>query len=263
MSTSHTPLISISVVSHGQSELVAKLLADIGQHVATDIEVILTINIAESLAFDQSLFSFPLRIIRNAVPKGFGANHNAALAVAKGYIFAIVNPDIRLSSDPFPTLAVCLGEYRVGIVAPLVVSSLGEIEDSARRYPTPFRLLSKVFQKRSAPDYMIGDSKVLPDWVAGMFMLVRAEIFRHLGGFDERYYLYYEDVDLCGRVQLAGYVIVLDPQVRVIHDARRESHRNLKYFRWHLWSIARFFLSPVFWRLMTKPRRTANLNNEG
>jgi GT2 family glycosyltransferase len=84
------------------------------------------------------------------------------------------------------------------------------------------------------------------DWVAGFFMLFRSGVFERLGGFDERYFLYYEDVELCSRARLAGSKIVWMPGVKVVHDARRHSHRDAKFLYWHLRSIARFFASPVY-----------------
>ena len=74
-------------------------------------------------------------------------------------------------------------------------------------------------------------------------MLFRSSVFHALHGFDERYFLYYEDVDLCRRLRKRGYDIRLVPSVRAVHNARRESHRSLRHLRWHLASIVRFLLS--------------------
>jgi len=82
--------------------------------------------------------------------------------------------------------------------------------------------------------------------VAGFFMLFRSAAFRSLGGFDERYFLYYEDFDLCCRLRAAGHAIAWVPQARVVHDARRTSHRNARYLVWHASSVLRFFSSPAY-----------------
>jgi hypothetical protein len=92
-----------------------------------------------------------------------------------------------------------------------------------------------------------------PDWVAGMFMLFPRDVFLKIGGFDERYFLYYEDVDLCARLTLADYKILLCSTVSVIHDARRSSHKNLRYMRLHSTSMLRFFLSDVYRQLRQRP----------
>ncbi|MBU3647330.1 MAG: glycosyltransferase [Limnohabitans sp.] len=89
-----------------------------------------------------------------------------------------------------------------------------------------------------------------PDWVAGLFMLFRSETFARLKGFDARYFLYYEDVDLCARLSLSGLRVALSPEVTVVHLAQRSSHHNFKYFRWHVVSMLKFFLSGSYWRLL-------------
>jgi GT2 family glycosyltransferase len=77
-------------------------------------------------------------------------------------------------------------------------------------------------------------------------MVFPSRMFAELGGFDERYYLYYEDVDLCCRAHLAGYDVLLDEAASVTHDGLWDSHRNPRYLRWHLESMARFFWSGVY-----------------
>ena len=72
-------------------------------------------------------------------------------------------------------------------------------------------------------------------------MLFPRTVFEQLGGFDETYFLYYEDVDLCARLRKLGYRVGYCADVSVVHDARRASHRNLSYLRRHLASMARFF----------------------
>jgi hypothetical protein len=89
-------------------------------------------------------------------------------------------------------------------------------------------------------DYEMSTAPMSPDWVAGMFMLFRREVFAEMSGFDERYFLYYEDVDLCRRLRRRGYDVRLVPTVTAVHDARRESRRSLRHLRWHLASMARF-----------------------
>jgi hypothetical protein len=189
--------ISISVVSHAQIGLVSHLLNDIEEHRnSLLLELILTLNLDETLPFEVDRFSFPIIIIRNSIPLGFGANHNQAFTHASGQYFCVMNPDIRLNSDPFPPLLGCLMSSDVGVVAPLVLNENGDIEDSARRFPTPLKILCKLFKGCRGSDYSIGEQPIHPDWVGGMFMLFSREMFEKLRGFDPRYFLYYEDEDL-------------------------------------------------------------------
>ena len=246
---------TISVVSHSQINLVKNLLDDIEKYCKNSrFDLILTLNIDEVLPFSRDDYFFPINVIRNIRPLGFGANHNQAFRCASGRYFCVLNPDIRLQADPFVDLLPCLEDSSVGVVAPLVRGADGRVEDSARRFPGPLKILGKALGRGRGPDYAIQAAPIYPDWVGGMFMVFPSEIFGKLGGFDERYFLYYEDVDLCGRLRLQGHEVVLNPKAQVIHHAQRSSHGNLRYMAWHLKSMARFFLSPVYWRLRRRTR---------
>jgi len=232
-------LVSISIVSHRHGALLPGLLKDI-ERFCKDVEVLLTINVPESLAFTEGEFRFPLRILRSAVPRGFGANHNAAFGQANGRYFCVLNPDIRLDANPFPALIDALGRDQAGVVAPKIVNAQGQVENNARRFPTLSVVLRKALAGAQPHDYDIAGEPLHPDWVAGMFMLFRSEVFRGIGGFDERYFLYYEDVDLCLRLRRRGHAAVLEPRAVARHDARRASHRDARHFLWHARSLARF-----------------------
>ena len=248
--------ITLSVVSHGQGALVRHFFQDLQTYCALeDLTVTLTLNVAEALPFGPEAFSFPLRILSNRRPRGFGQNHNAALQPARGDYLCLVNPDIRLTQNPFPALLARLQDNpRLGLVAPLVVNPNQEPEDNARRLPTPFSLVARYLGLRHL-DYPLGRELLNPDWVAGMFMLLPRNVFQAVDGFDERIYMYYEDFNLCIRLRLAGYAIGLDPQISVIHEARRESHRNPAYLKWHLASILRMFSSAAFYRYLRRRNR--------
>lgn len=245
-----TAEVSISVVSHAQIHLIENLLHDIDEHCrATSIELILTLNQEEELPFAADSFSFPIKVVRNPVPQGFAANHNQAFAHATGKFFCVANPDIRINKNPFPALLACLQDPSVGIAAPVVLGESGAMEDSARRFPTPFKILCKVFGGCKGIDYAVEGETIFPDWAGGMFMLFPGGVFREIGGFDTGFFLYYEDVDLCARLTLRGYRVALCHEASVIHEARRSSHANLRYLRWHVMSALRFFLSPVYRQL--------------
>jgi GT2 family glycosyltransferase len=239
-----------------QMDLVANLLHDINKHCrATSLEFILTLNLDETLPLAIDDFWFPVRIIRNTRPLGFAANQNQAFSHATGHYFCVMNPDIRLNEDPFPALLSCLQHASVGVAAPVVLGENGEMEDSARHFPTPFKILCKAFGKCKGSDYVVKNEPIFPDWVGGMFMLLPSELFKQLNGFDQKFFLYYEDVDLCARLRVKGFEVVLCPTARVVHLARRTSHRDFKHLRWHMASMLRFFCSGVFlqtgWRKLT------------
>ena len=194
-------------------------------------------------------------VIHNATPKGFGANHNAALAHATGPYVCVLNPDIELPANPFQALLAALNSSGASVLAPAVVNSAGHPEDSARHFPTPLRLAAKLLgghDGRYAPQPTQGPTPV--DWVAGMFMLFRSEDYKAIGGFDEKFFLYYEDVDICTRLWKAGRPVMVCPQVQVVHDAQRASRKNWQFMKWHAASMARYFWK--YWGRL--PRRSVS-----
>ena len=245
------PALTLSIVSHGQIELVNLLLADIEKHCdAVDLEVILTINIPEPLPAPLTKRPFTIKVIQNPSALGFGSNHNQAFRQARGDFFGVLNPDVRIDSDVFALLMAGLNMPSVGVVAPLVVNELGAIEDSARRFPTPLKILCKLFGCCQGGDYVVGAEPVYVDWVGGMFMLFHRDIYQQMGGFNEKFFLYYEDVDLCARIWLRGLRVALIPQAGVTHEARRSSHHNAAYLLMHIRSMVRFFLSATFFKVL-------------
>lgn len=233
-------MISVSIVSHGHGDLVASLLSDLSECTGSRIEVLVTRNIPETLELDPKAFSFPLELIRNDAPRGFAANHNTAFRKSRGEYFCVLNPDIRIRQNPFPLLVNALRDPRIAVAAPLVIGPDGRIEDNARKFPTWGVLVRKLVGVHQKLEYSFDAAMVLPDWVAGMFMLFRRSTFADLGGFDERYHLYYEDVDICARARERGTEIALVTGATVIHDARRASRRNLQHMLWHARSAVRF-----------------------
>ena len=248
--TSTPPLTTLSIVSHQQMHLVLPLLRDLNTvHASTPIAVVLTLNLPEELPCSPTEFAYPLQVLHNTQPHGFGANHNQAFKQAQGDFFCVLNPDIRIAHNPFPALLKACADNTMGLAAPCIHNSSGQLEDSARKFPSPWRIAHRVLTRRRKRDYVAPSTALHPDWVAGMFMLLRSPVYQQMGGFDERYFLYYEDVDLCARIRLAGLDIVQLPLPGVVHDAQRASHRNPTYLRWHVGSMLRFFCSGVFMRL--------------
>ena len=233
-------LLTVSIVSHGHGALLPGLLDDLSA--CADVErVILTRNIPEPDI--TGVRAGWMTIINNPQPKGFGANHNAAFRHVQTPFFVVLNPDVRLMGNPFPALLACMQDEQATLCAPAVVNPTGVLEDSARRFPSLIDLGRKAFGRYDGRlHYGLDDPPRSAPWVAGMFMLLRSEDFAAIVGFDEGFFLYYEDVDLCARIWRSGRRVMLCPAVRVVHDARRASRHDLRHMRWHAVSMARYFL---------------------
>jgi hypothetical protein len=235
-----TPGVTLSIVSHRHNAMIKNLLGDIERHCDGNIFVILTENVPDSVFIPTENLSFPAEKIVNAKPKGFGANHNAAFRRCRTPLFCVVNPDVRLESNPLLSLSETLEDRGVGVVGPLVRNSSGTLEDSARVFPTCASLLLRGFGKDVGAAYPTDRGPVVVDWIGGMFMLFRRETYAAVGGFDEAYFLYYEDVDICWRLHAKGYSVVYDPRAVITHDAQRASRGNLRLAAHHLASILRY-----------------------
>lgn len=243
--------LTLSIVSHGHGPLLARLLRDLAALPGlAQARLIVTLNLADE-AFDAAAYApLQVKVLRNAAPQGFGANHNAAFRHCDTPWFAILNPDLRLPEDPFPALFEAAARWPdVALLAPRVLGPTGTLEDAVRPNLTPASLLTRRLFGRREP--LTVDGPARPGrrfyWLAGMFMLLRASAFRAVGGFDERYFMYCEDYDLCARLYTTGRGLALEAKAAVIHDAQRDSHRSMKHLRWHLVSLAKVWTSPTFW----------------
>lgn len=243
--------VRISVVSHNQDDLVNQLLNSIAKHCNVDsLFIIVTRNTRTSAELTNDTFPFPVSVIQNTKRKGFGANHNSAFSCCEEEFFCVLNPDILFFSNIFDDLKRYFYCDELGVVAPALIDSEGERQDNARIFPTPLKIAQKIImgQKHAYTDFHYGED-IFPDWVAGMFMLFRSDVFRQIGGFDERYYMYYEDADICRRLKQNGYHSQFAFQLQAIHNARRTSHRSLRHLSWHISSMLKFFCRYPFYTL--------------
>lgn len=235
-------------MSHGHGLMALDLCNQLLMH--PDINyVILTLNVPErSSILDHE----KLRVIHNELPKGFGANHNDAFKLCKTKYFAVLNPDIEIDVAVFSELINCMNISNSKLIAPLVLSKNGQVEDSVRKFPTIYNLIMKAIG-HDVSCYPVNTNKqfIYPNWVAGMFMLFDAASFAAVEGFDEGFFLYYEDVDICTRFWGKGFKIAVCQSVSIIHNAQRDSRKKLRYMLWHLSSLIRYFCKhflrrPVF-----------------
>lgn len=238
--------MALSVVSHGQGELVRALLADLRPVAEAGARIVVTLNLPE----DESFLTDAgpgLLVLRNASPLGFGANHNQAFQhIGEADRFVILNPDIRCNAAVFKDLLIATDAPDAGVYAPRVRSCEGLIEDSARRHPSLSRILHRALRRmrgqRTTPDYQLdGNQPIVVDWAAGMFLMLPRAVFAEVGGFDEHFFMYLEDADICRRIDLLGRPTRVLPWIDVVHDARRATSKSMKHLRWHIASMVRYF----------------------
>ena len=231
--------VTVSVVSHGDGASVRTLAIDLLADKSVS-KVIVTWNTPEAVQLPQNP---RLIFIHNKAARGFGSNHNAAFEQCDTRFFCVLNPDVTLQTDSIGKLrdfTVLTGAAAAG---PLVLSPDGTQEDSWRRFPTFFSLFLKAFGYDTTVINSIDIStKLQPDWVAGVCIFFDSNSFKDVAGFDERFFMYYEDVDICNRLWDAGYTVRAVPEAHVVHLGRRASRRNLRHMKWHLYSMTRYLI---------------------
>ncbi|MDD2545133.1 MAG: glycosyltransferase [Burkholderiaceae bacterium] len=240
LSSLAAPGAVVSVVSHGHGLLVQALLADLARWSAASVRrVVLTQNLPEPEPVPPpGGWPFVLTLIKNPRPCGFGANHNRALAGATEPVVCVINPDVALvpGRDPFAALVQAALQPGVGCAYPEQLDAQGVPQDCERELPTPTALWRR--HARCAAETRV-------DWVNAACIALPVAVWQQLGGFDETYFMYCEDVDLCLRLRLQGWALQRAP-VQVVHAGQRASHQHWRHLRWHVRSLFHLWRSPVY-----------------
>ena len=177
------------------------------------------------------------RVLRNRDNVGFARGVNQGLAATSGPAVLIMNPDCRLSPGAFEALARELdASDQVALVGPRILNPDGSVQGSARGDPDMLTGLfgRTTWLRRALPhlgvsrrnvvtDTAAGGPSIEVDWVSGACMLARRSALLQVDGFDERYFLYWEDADLCRRLRARGYRIRYVPGATAVHRVGHSS----------------------------------------
>ena len=251
--------LAVSIVSHGHGAQVSDLLHQLARLCGTSItRVVLTINTPEPglpPPAPEGGWPFAVEVVHNARPQGFGANHNCALAQAPEGFVCILNPDVVLlteAGDVMASLRQAAASASAGIAYPVQVDSAGIEQESRRELTTPLSLLRR---------RLLGHKQQRTDWVNAACIVLPTHVWHEIGGFDERFFMYCEDVDLCIRVQLAGWSMVAVP-VHIVHAGERASSRRWTHFRWHVQSLCELWRSPAYAKALRRLRLSGSLTSD-
>lgn len=186
---------------------------------------------------------------------GFGSGHNLILEKIKNISqhHLILNPDVNFTTKLIPNSIIELNKHTdASMIAPKVLFPSGKHQYSCRRYPSVSELLARrfVFLKLIFKNgihkgkYLDKDLKTpfYADYLTGCFQLYKTKDFVILGGFDERYFLYMEDVDICRKIDVLGKKKLYYPKEEIIHVLKQGSSKDLKLFFRHTNSAIKYFL---------------------
>jgi GT2 family glycosyltransferase len=239
--------ISAVVVSHHQAGQLAVCLEALGPQVD---EIVVVANVPGS----TGVLPPGTVLVQRERPAGYGANVNLGVSRSSGEAIVVANPDAVAAPGAVAALRLFMaGHLRCGVAGPQLFYPDGGWQPSRRRFPTvggtivrrtPLRWIfePKRLQRRH---YLLDERPADPveaDWMLGAFLLLRREMLDELGGFDEGFRMYGEDIDLCYRAARAGWERWFVPDARVEHayaaviDERFLTRRTL----WHLRGMVRF-----------------------
>ncbi len=246
--------ITISLVSYNQRHDLERLLPslfDAAKLVCSEILLVDCHSSDGTVQYVHEQFSM-VDVFVNSKRAGYGENHNINLERAKGRYFVIMNSDLLVDKDIFIKLIDFIDAHDdIGIVSPKILNEDGTIQGLNKRYPS----ITDLFIRRFSPHFFsqfpivrrrldyyemrdIGYDHIYDvPLLSGCFMFCRTDLLRKLEGFDSKYFLYFEDYDLCRRVQKT-HRTVYNPHASVIHFWKREAHVN--------WAFTFYFIRSAF-----------------
>jgi len=232
--------LSIVILNYKTAKLVRQCIKTIKLYEpAVAYEIIVVDNDSRDGAEEMLRQHYPeVKFFRSESNAGYAAGNNLGIRQAIGRYVMILNPDITVKQGAIENIVRYLDGHRdIGIIGPKLVKPSGEVDESCYRFPgylipiyrrTP---LGKLAAGRRALDhYLMADYDRRMtrdvDWLLGAVLVVRREALLHVGLFDERYFLYFEDTDWCRRFWQAGYRVVYYTGAEMVHYHERLSARG-------------------------------------
>ena len=243
------PELSVIIVNYNGGPLLGACLERLAAAIPPGSEILIVDNASADGSADDLEARFPgLRVIRNARNVGYGTANNQALEVVRGRFVLLLNPDVIVEPDAVATGIRYMDEHPdVGILGARILLPNGQLDPPARRsFKTPSTYLFKALGlSRAFPrhrrfgryylSYLSEDELADVDAGVGAFMLMPRRLIEEIGGFDERFFLYCEDEDLCWRARQAGWRTVYHPGVVVHHRKGSSTRRRPLWaaYQWH------------------------------
>jgi len=242
--------LNVSIVRFDQPfEMIESLVALLMQS-----SVVQTIYLIDNSDIAEPKFlSLPIQYIKNDHNIGFGRAHNIALKKSINYntrFHVVINPDVTFEPEILHKIVEFLQENpTVGALMPKVFYPNGNLQYLCKLLPTPIdvfmkRFFSKRWVVKRMNRFLLKDSgydKILNvPYLSGCFMALRMQAIKEVGLFDERFFLYPEDIDLSRRIH-EQYETIFYPQVSIVHTHEQGSYKNLKLFIIHVINMIRYF----------------------
>ncbi len=265
--------LSIIIVSWKVKNLLQQCLRSIFQNASgVDLEIFVVDNDSRDGTAEMVCQEFPMiKLIVNERNLGFAKANNQAIKQAGGRYLLLLNPDMRVLPDTLVDMVKFMDEHsEAGVAGCHLVSEKGEIVPHVRRFPTVWDQAAIILKlPHLFPDLLDNylmksfdySREAVVDSIRGSFFMIRREVIEKIGGLDERYFVWFEEVDYCRQVKQAGWKVMYNPAVKCV-DYVGQSFKQmmnckkqkmftesmLKYFKkwcpWYKW-IWIWLLRPV------------------
>jgi N-acetylglucosaminyl-diphospho-decaprenol L-rhamnosyltransferase len=222
------PDLTVIIVSYNTEHLLDRMFESLDESRGSlEIQFIVVDNASRDGSVQLLRTKYPdVELIENKSNVGFGRANNQALALVRGRYVLLLNTDAFLSPDTLvKSLAFMDAHQQCGVLGVTLVGVDDSLQPSCRYFPTPWNVflqstgLARLFPSARLVDDMTWDHKSERecDWVPGCFYLIRREVIEHVGLFDPRYFLYWEEIDHCRAVRSAGWSVIYFPHTKVVH----------------------------------------------
>jgi N-acetylglucosaminyl-diphospho-decaprenol L-rhamnosyltransferase len=263
------PSYGVVVVGYESEAEWEGFFSSLQQSTISPDQIVVVDNSPHLSVAQELLEALPLQVIHQPSNPGYGAAANAGMATFAPEIEWVVvcNPDTRFEPD---TLELLLAERdafpRTGVLGPCIVSSLGMVYPSARAIPgmrigIGHALFARLWPTNPWTQAYLGTYTDLSPrsvgWLSGAFLLINRDVMNSVGGFDERFFMFFEDVDLGMRIKQAGYRNVYVPRSRVSHSGAASTTTHHKEMLLAHHRSAERFLSKLYPHTFQAPVRLA------
>ena len=255
--------LTIVIVSWNVRDLLRRCLQSIEAEARRAIdglalEIVVVDNASSDGSVEMVRAEFPhVRLVANEENRGFTVANNQGLLLGQGRYLLLLNPDTEVIDDALATMVHTMdGQPEIGALGPQLRYPDGSLQSSRRRFPT----FATALVESTVVQEWWGDNRVLRryymadtpddaiqavDWVVGACLLVRRQTYEQIGGLDEGFFMYSEELDWCRRIKDAGWLVVYLPKATVIHHEGRSSEQvvparhihfqssKVRYFRKH------------------------------
>lgn len=258
------PEISIIIVSWNVRDLLIACLRSLSQHVRTPHEIIVVDNHSSDGTVELLRRDWPeVIVIANNDNSGFARANNQGWQKSSGRYVCFLNPDTEATADPFASMIAYLRQHpKTGAIGPRLLNSDGSHQLSVRQFPEfsdqalvllKLRWLGKILptlRRYQFPPSATSEVPVAVDQIMGACMVMPRTVLADGGSFDEAYWIWFEEVDLCRRLKTKGYDVIYFPTSQIIHHGGQSFVQHVSVMK-HLWlmkSLGRYagkFWSPM------------------